>query len=386
MSGSEPSYVIFIIISLLIGLLHWLYMNQKRLKLEDMVMETINKNGIIKFKDVAKECKISPDDVKRVIRKLIIEGRIQGFFTSDGEGFITEGRLMEEIGREIKKRGIKCVKFKEEADRLNVPVRFIIKAFEKSLNEEKIYGIIDAESKEFIHFSPQEIENLAKKLLETKRIPVKELANELNLTMDQMHLVIDKLLSEKIKGLYTQDGTLISNSLVINLAIEVSKKTGKLDVYEVSQRLSVPVEKVVEVLSDHVINTVAPYKRIRLVDLSRETGLPEDFLLPLLKRLISKGKLSGSIDMIYRTFTREIPYKERVETHPPLFEEVKRAKPSALWFLVPLFFGIIGGLIAYVAVKDEDREMAKTLLHASIIWSVIVFFIIIALHAGTMKP
>lgn len=36
--------------------------------------------------------------------------------------------------------------------------------------------------------------------------------------------------------------------------------------------------------------------------------------------------------------------------------------PTKLWYLVPFFFGIIGGLIGYVAVKDEDAEMATNLL------------------------
>ncbi len=37
-------------------------------------------------------------------------------------------------------------------------------------------------------------------------------------------------------------------------------------------------------------------------------------------------------------------------------------KPSGLWYLVPFFFGIIGGLIGYVALKNEDKDMAETLL------------------------
>jgi hypothetical protein len=55
------------------------------------------------------------------------------------------------------------------------------------------------------------------------------------------------------------------------------------------------------------------------------------------------------------------------------FEEVSRAtKPTALWYLVPFFFGLIGGIIAYVGTKDKDEEMAFGLLLFGIIWTIIL--------------
>lgn len=47
-------------------------------------------------------------------------------------------------------------------------------------------------------------------------------------------------------------------------------------------------------------------------------------------------------------------------------------KPSSAWYLLPFFFGIIGGLIGYVGVKDEDSDMASNLLVFGIIWSFIL--------------
>jgi hypothetical protein len=57
---------------------------------------------------------------------------------------------------------------------------------------------------------------------------------------------------------------------------------------------------------------------------------------------------------------------------------VKNA-PTALWYLVPFLFGIIGGLIAYVGVKDEDVDMANSLLLFGALWSVVLFFLAIML-------
>ena len=51
-------------------------------------------------------------------------------------------------------------------------------------------------------------------------------------------------------------------------------------------------------------------------------------------------------------------------------------KPETFWYVVPLLFGIIGSLIAYVAVKDEDRNMAHNLIWVGL---VMTFFDVIIL-------
>lgn len=58
------------------------------------------------------------------------------------------------------------------------------------------------------------------------------------------------------------------------------------------------------------------------------------------------------------------------ETFHPSYTR-KYTQPTKLWYLVPLFFGIIGGLIGYVAVKDEDEEMATNLL----MFGIFMFFV-----------
>jgi len=44
---------------------------------------------------------------------------------------------------------------------------------------------------------------------------------------------------------------------------------------------------------------------------------------------------------------------------------------SNWWYLVPIFLGLIGGIIAYFALRNDDRRKAKNCLFLGIILGVI---------------
>lgn len=43
-------------------------------------------------------------------------------------------------------------------------------------------------------------------------------------------------------------------------------------------------------------------------------------------------------------------------------ETIRVRKHTAAWYVVPLLLGIIGGIIGYIVIKDDDPKMAKNLL------------------------
>ncbi len=52
---------------------------------------------------------------------------------------------------------------------------------------------------------------------------------------------------------------------------------------------------------------------------------------------------------------------------------------SKWWYLLPIFLGIIGGVIAWVALKSSDRKLAKNCLIMGIVLAVIVMVLFVSL-------
>ena len=50
---------------------------------------------------------------------------------------------------------------------------------------------------------------------------------------------------------------------------------------------------------------------------------------------------------------------------------------SSLWFLLPIFFNVIGGVIAFFIIKEDDPKKAKNCLYLGIILAAIPIILIV---------
>jgi len=63
------------------------------------------------------------------------------------------------------------------------------------------------------------------------------------------------------------------------------------------------------------------------------------------------------------------------------FEEpVSRVNtPSSIWYLVPFFFGIIGGIVGYVGTSKDDNRFATNLLLFGLLWTIVLVVLFLLL-------
>jgi heme/copper-type cytochrome/quinol oxidase subunit 2 len=66
--------------------------------------------------------------------------------------------------------------------------------------------------------------------------------------------------------------------------------------------------------------------------------------------------------------------------------QIKRR--SSLWFLLPIIFNIVGGIIVYFVIREDDPKKAKNCLYLGIILAVLpILLIVIPLLIGiTLLP
>jgi uncharacterized BrkB/YihY/UPF0761 family membrane protein len=58
-------------------------------------------------------------------------------------------------------------------------------------------------------------------------------------------------------------------------------------------------------------------------------------------------------------------------------QQVKRG--SRMWYLLPIFFGFVGGMAMFFVLKDEDRQLAKNGVKVGAILTIVLIVVIATL-------
>lgn len=56
---------------------------------------------------------------------------------------------------------------------------------------------------------------------------------------------------------------------------------------------------------------------------------------------------------------------------------IARENPSKAWYLLPIFFRLLGGLIMFFVLKDENRQMAKNGVILGVVLTVVGIMLVV---------
>lgn len=276
---------------------------------------------------------------------------------------------------------MKVIKFTEEANRLNVSIYEIRNIYKRTLREEKIHGIIIPNKDEIIRFNPSELEIFVDSL-KNKHVSLEIIASELNFLTYQAFFLIDYLLQiGKLRGILTTDWIFISKFKIIELMIDELERTGKINTVELSNKLKTNKESIdlfLNEISKQIMEEVTPYGKIDFEDLANEVKLPSKLVLYLVKNLILERKIDGQIDkvdnvLIINTTTSKSSSTEKVEFRE---NQLLKRHRSDWWYLVPIVFGLFGGIIGYVIFERDNPEAAGYLFWVGVISSLLSFLVL----------
>ena len=62
--------------------------------------------------------------------------------------------------------------------------------------------------------------------------------------------------------------------------------------------------------------------------------------------------------------------------------EQQKNRGSAIWYLLPIFFGFLGGMAMFFVLKDEDRQLAKNGVKLGAILTIVWVFVIASLWSA----
>jgi len=280
------------------------------------ITETEQKNFIsllskdkVLVKDIAKELEIPLDAFKGWLLMLVKANKLHGTLDFEGNYFIPEPLILKVVKESFKKSG--KLGLKEASNALRLEVDVINKAIQQLQSSKELEGQFTVDNEFFITINRLEVDTIDF-INQEKKFPLERLASTFNLNEKSVMELIEGLINRKsISGTITKDKEFISD----------------------------------ELLDQELIETISPYRRIRISEIADQFGLSEQNMKKLIARAISKGLISGSIDSVSNEFVKEV------------VEAPKKPLPTTAELLeVKRDYDYLGGDIRFkVALRNVTR-------------------------------
>jgi hypothetical protein len=281
------------------------------------LLSKFNDEGIIKVEDLALILDMSSEVARNVIYKLINQFQIKGSFSQDKTVYYTQKYVMDNLIKEIKKKG--RISLKNLANNFNLP-KELVKSFCVNLMRAKaINGYFADRGNEVITANQifKEIKAYAKA---AGLFELNKLATKLKIAVELARKSLHELIKTgKIKGIFTQRREFMT----------------------------------FKHLETKIKDLARAYRTMPLRELSNRLGVTESSIEENLAQIISRGDIDGYIDMSKRTFVAFSVPIDKPSIKP------KTTKPSEKGKIEVLReYDFIGGQLHMKIVVYNRSDMA----------------------------
>ena len=274
-------------------------------------IELLSKDRVL-IKDIAQELEIPLNAFKEWLQLLVKANKLNGSLNLDGDYFVPHLLIFKEVRDAFKKSG--KLGITEASNALRLETSVIRKIIQQLQSSKEIDGRYTEDNEIFITTNRLEVD-LIDFIKQEKKFPLERAATTFNLSGKNVMEFIEGLINKRsVNGTITKNGEFISD----------------------------------ELLDQELIDTISPYRRIRISELADQFGLFEQNAKKLIARAISKGLIRGSIDSVSNEFVKE-------EVSAPT--STKPAQAPAELLDVKRDYDYIGGDIRF---KVALRNVTKT--------------------------
>ena len=235
---------------------------------QSQLISTLSKDKA-PIQDISKELEIPLNAFKEWLQMLIKAQKLNGIINLDGSYFLPDQVILKEVRDAFKKSG--KLGISEAAKALRLEDSEIKKNIRSLRSVKELEGYYTVDNEYFITLNRLEVDTIDYSKQE-KKFPLERLASTFNLDGKTVTELIEGLINKRsISGTITKDNEFISD----------------------------------ELLDHELIETIKPYRRIRISEIAEQFGLNEQSMKKLIARSISKGLIEGSIDSVSNEFVKE---------------------------------------------------------------------------------